>query len=199
MTDSSTGGVLLPTSAPPANDIDLDLVFQALVAALTGLSGQFVRPRWQGEPSDPPDFGATWASVGVTATEDDQFPVQSFVDGVGIVLIRHETIDVLCSFYGAKAQRAARMVRDNILIGQNTDQLAPYGISYVWTSSPTKAPALIQNRWTNRIDVTLTFRRQVEEQYNVLSLQTAVGDLISDAHNLPSGIHRPINTATQPN
>lgn len=199
MTDSSTGGALLPTSPAPLNDLDLDKVFQALVVSLTGLAGPFVRPRWQAEPAPAPDFGATWAAVGVTVSDDDQFPVQSFDESDGLTLIRHERLDVLCSFYGPHAQRAARDLRDAIIINQNTDQLEPYAIRYAWTTEPIKAPELIQNRWTNRIDVTLTFKRQIERTYAVLALTDAVGGLVADAENLPSGIHRPLNTATRPN
>lgn len=194
MTDSSTGGVLLPT-ANPINDVDLDVVFQGLVSALTGLHGQYVRPRFQGEPAAPPDFGSTWAAVGVTAFDDDQYPVQQFKNGTGLILIRNERLDVMCSFYGAKAQQAARALRDNILIDQNRDGLTPYSIAYAYAATPVKSPALIQKRWTNRIDVTLTFRRQITEVYNVLSFLTADGVLISDAHDLPEGTQFPFDTA----
>ncbi len=199
MTDSSTGGVLLPAGTAPLNDNDLDVVFQGLVSSLTGLGGKWVRPRWQAEPAPPPDFKATWAAVGVIASDDDQFPVQSFIDGVGTVLIRHEQLEVLCSFYGPQAQRAARDLRDGVVINQNCEQLEPYGIRYAYTQPPVKAPAQIQNRWVNRIDVTLTFRRQIERTFAVLSIDGAGGDLISDAHNLPGGIHRPLDSSNPPN
>lgn len=175
MNDSSTGGVLLPTSPSPLNDADLDLFFQSYIAAITGIAPQYVRERFAGEPATPPDFGSTWAAVGVMSFDDDQFPQQEEQADGSYVLTRHETLDVLCSFYGPKAQQAARMARDNIMIDQNRDLLDAAGIAYMSVGHPIKAPALIQNRWTNKIDVTFTFRRALSRAYAVLTIESVVG------------------------
>ena len=181
MTDSSTGGVLLPTSPTPLNDAALDLFFQTYIASITGLAPQYVRERFAAEPATPPDFGSTWAAVGVMSIEDDQYPQQLMQDDGSYVLTRHEKLDVLCSFYGAQAQRAARSARDNILIDQNREVLDAAGILLMSAEQPIKAPVLIQTRWTNRIDVTFTFRRAISETYAILDIVKAVGSIGDDA------------------
>ncbi len=180
MTDSSTGGILLATSAAPLNDAALDLFFQSYFASLTGLAPQFVRERFTGEPATPPDFGSTWAAVGVMGIEDDQFAQQEMREDGSYVLTRHEMLDVLCSFYGAQAQRACRAARDNILIDQNREGLDAAGIAFMSAGQPVKAPALIQNRWTNKIDATFTFRRAIAETYAILDVTSAEGTISAE-------------------
>lgn len=175
MNTSSTGGVLLPTSPTPLNDAPLDIFFQTYIASITGLAPQYVRERFTAEPATPPDFGSTWAAVGVMSIEDDQYPQQRMLEDGNYVLTRHEMLDVLCSFYGARAQQAARMARDNILIDQNREVLDAAGILFMSAAQPIKAPALIQNRWTNKIDVTFTFRRAIAETYAILPVDRALG------------------------
>lgn len=173
MNDSSTGGFLLPTNDAPLNDEALDSLFQDFFAALTGLARPFVRERFTAEPQVPPDGGATWAAVGVIAIRDDQFAQQEMQADGQYRLTRHELLDVQCSFYGAMAQKAARMARNNILIAQNRDFIDAAGIVFMSASDPVKAPVLIQTRWANRIDVTFTFRRALVDTYAILSIEGA--------------------------
>jgi len=177
MNDSSTGGILT-NSTPALNDVDLDTVFQTLFSAITGLNSDYVRPRFTPEPQTPPDFGATWCAVGVTNIRDADYPAQTFIDGVGMIVERHEYLDVLCSFYGLRAQQAMRTASDSILIYQNNeDMLTNYGIIFSHYDQPIKAPQLQQNRWVNRIDRTFTFRRQIVSTYNILSILDATGTI----------------------
>lgn len=192
MTDSSTGGILLPTSPAPLNDAALDQLFQSYISSITGLAPQYVRERFTAEPSPPPDFGATWAAVGVTAIADDQYAQQELRDDGSYILTRHEALDVLCSFYGARAQEAARRARNMILIAQNREGLDAVGIEFMYAAEPIKAPLLIQARWTNRIDVTFTFRRAIAETYDILPIDRAQG--VFEANSGPTS---PFNTANQ--
>ena len=181
MNDSSTGGILT-NSTPALNDADLDLVFQGLFSSLTGLAIEYVRPRWTAEPRTPPDFGATWCAIGVTDIRDDDYPAQTFIDGVGMQIERHEMLEVLASFYGPKAQQAMRTASDGVLIYQNNEQIfAQYGIIFHHYDDPVKAPQLMNNRWNNRIDRTFTFRRQIISTYNILSV-TGLSDNLSSGN-----------------
>lgn len=180
MNDSSTGGILLPTNSDPLNDAALDLFFRTYFSSITGLALQFVRERFTAEPATPPDFGASWAAVGVTGIEDDQYPQQELRADGSYALTRHEMLEVLCSFYGPRAQAIARMARDTILIDQNREPLSAAGIAFMSAARPIKAPALIQSRWTNRIDVTFAFRRAVVEIFDILSIERAVGTITPD-------------------
>ena len=177
MTDSSTGGILNNPNIA-LNDVALDSVFQGFFASITQLTTDNVRLRWTPEPQTPPDFNATWCAVGVTEIRDDGYPYQEFIDGVGIVMHRHEYLDVLASFYGPKAQQAMRAASDGVLIVQNNEGImSANGIVFTHYSDPIKAPQLMQNRWANRIDRTFTFRRQIQSTYDVLSIQEMDGTM----------------------
>lgn len=193
MNTSATGGYLTPTSPVPASDLDLDIVFQNHIGWLAGLSSDLVRPRWQPEPATAPTSDNTWIAIGATALDDDEYPVQSFVsDAVGSVLIRHETIDVLCSFYGPRAGQALRTVRDGLLINQNSEAINALGIFYKGKSRSTRVPSLVKTLWLNRIDTTFQFRRQIEEAYPILSVTSAPGSIGTDTTNLPTGLQFPL-------
>ena len=179
MTDSSTGGILT-NSTPALNDEALDLVFQNFFSSLTGINIAYVLRRWTAEPRTPPDFGSTWIAVGVADIKDDDYPAQTFIDGVGLVVERHEMLEVMASFYGPMAQQAMRAASDSVLIYQNNEQIfATYGIIFHHYDDPVKSPQLMQNRWNNRIDRTFTFRRQIVSTYDVLSLET-LNDTLTD-------------------
>ena len=63
--DSSSGGYLLPASAPaPLEGLDLLRFVQQWIVGVSGLPGEQVRPRWQPEPPDIPQAGTCWAAVG---------------------------------------------------------------------------------------------------------------------------------------
>lgn len=180
MTDSSTGGFLLPTNSPPLEDAALDTVFQVFFSNLTGIFPKFVRERWAPEPQTPPDQFATWIAVGVTSLPSDQYPQQEMNADGSYTLTTNETLEVMCSFYGGFAHKAVRNACDNIMIAQNRESIEASGIFYVSRNDPIKAPVQIQTRWANRIDVTFIFRRQVVEQYNILNVLSAEGELITD-------------------
>jgi hypothetical protein len=188
MTDSSTGGIL--TNLTPAlNDDALDKALMALFSSLTGLAPQYVRQRWSPEPQTPPDFNATWCAVGVTSISDDDYPAQVFDDGTGLKILRHEMLDVQATFYGAKAQQAMRAASDGVLILQNNEGImADYGLIFHHYDQPIKVPQLIQNRWSNRIDRTFYFRRQIISTYDVLNVQSVEGEITNGTLSFPINI-----------
>lgn len=63
---SATGGYLLPEQSPaPLEGDALDDFFHDIVAGITGLDTNLVRPRWQETPPPAPKRGTNWAAVGV--------------------------------------------------------------------------------------------------------------------------------------
>lgn len=179
--DSSESGFLLPTTPPPVNDEALDDLFRVTIAGITGLDPRRVVRRFVPEPATAPQFDGTWASVGVMAIDDDDFAPQGLRADDTYRLIQHERLEVMASFYGDKAQQAARMARNGIQIAQNREVLASAGIALMHAEKPVKAPVLINNRWSNRIDVTFVFRRAIADVYPILSLTGVDGGIATDA------------------
>lgn len=179
MTDSSTGGYLAPTSPPPATDDALDDQIQAAVVGITGLDGTLVRPRWQPKPPKQPPAAANWCAIGVTSMDADTYAwVGHHPDGDGYDEMQHHvTFDVLASFYGPAGQAYAGLLRDGLQIAQNREALYLQGISFVDASKIIAAPALINEQWVRKYDLTVTLRTQITRTYAVLNLLEASGSI----------------------
>ena len=179
---SATGGYLAPAAeTPPLTDDALDALFQAAVSAVTGLSGQYVRPRWQPVPPRQPEPSTDWAAIGILEITPDDGPhiqhVGSNVGGTGEVgrddYIRHETITLLCTFHGPLGMRYAAKLRDGLGIPQNTEGLRANGIGFVESGPIRSMPEFFNQQWIKRYDVALIFRRKVSRSYPILNILSA--------------------------
>jgi hypothetical protein len=173
--DSSTGGVLLPSSPAPQSDADLDAIIQSMVVSLTGLQGSLVRPRWQPVTPKMPEVNVNWCAIGVTGIlPDANSAIIHNSDGLGSdTLYRHELISVLASFYGPAAQHYASQCRDGLWLPQNNSMLRQYNMGFIDAGPIRVVPELINHQWRRRYDFSITLRRQVVRTYSVLNLDSA--------------------------
>jgi len=186
---SATGGYLGPASSSvPVEDDALEDFLQGVVAAITGIDGTLVRPRYQDNPPTLPGPDITWAATGVMPDRRrDTFAVvdhDSTGDGADD-LIRHEEIDLLCSFYGPGAGGAATELADGLQIAQNREVLIAAGMDFVGSDGPRRVPEQIKGRWLQRQDLTVTIRREVRRQYPILNLLSVTGDLSTGTTDHP--------------
>jgi hypothetical protein len=193
--DSSTGGYLLPAATPaPIEDDALDDFLGDVVGAITGLDrDNYVRPRWQLDPPNLPARNVNWVGVGVINRKADTYAVERWdpdaANGAGAqTLVRHESLEVLCSFYGAACQKNGANLRDGLAVAQNREALFLAGMALTETSDLTKAPEMIKSAWYQRADLTVYFRREIRREYPVLTLLSARGTIITDV-----GLTRSIN------
>lgn len=174
MSDSSTAGYLQPIVVTDINDADLDDFLQGLVAGITGLDGELVRPRYQEEPPTIPAFGITWAAVGEQRRTADLFALDFSSNrefqGLNDSKYRNEILEILCSFYGPKAQQYAEVLSIGFQVDQNREQMQLNGFAFIEASDFVRVPELIQNKWVNRIDVPFRLRRAQEYTFGVLDL-----------------------------
>lgn len=192
--NSSTGGYLVPASSPaPLEDDAFDDFLHDIGVGITGMDPTLVRPRWQPESINLPDFGTNWMALGVTETDPDTYGVEVF-DPVTLVthLQRHEVTTILCSFYGPNANGLCSQFRDGLQISQNREALWLAGMALVETGKPMQAPELIKDRWTRRVDMPWVVRRGIFRDYPVLSLLSASGTLYTDVPNrsIPINAHQ---------
>lgn len=171
MNTSATGGYIQPATPAVYGD-ELDNIFQAALASWSGLDGQYVRPRWQQTAPKTPAIDIDWCAVGVQMITPDDGPVIEHLDGSDRY-VRHETIEVLASFYGPQSMNHAAAVRDNVAIPQNMDALEAQEIGFVETDDIVPRPELINQQWLKRYDMTLTFRRRVVLSYPILNIESA--------------------------
>lgn len=182
---SATGGPLIPAASPPApypvplQGEALDDFFQAVIVGITGLDPKLVRPRWQQEPPNLPNKGATWMAIGMVEAIPDTNAVELHnVDGLGTnELQRHEELDLLLSAYGPLADAAMAQLRDGLQIAQNREVLQLAGVGHIETGHPRIVPEYVKDVWLRRVDMHWRVRRGVIRTYPVLSLLSAQGTL----------------------
>ena len=188
MNDSSTGGYLAPTVdlPPPLEGQALNRFLQGFVVGVTGLPGNMVRPRWQAEPPDQPDFGIDWCAIGVTRRAGDTYAVEQHepagAEGLGLdYVMRGEELEILASFYGPDADSYAEIFREGVQVEQNCDALEGAGFAMVDVGEALAVPDLTKQRWVYRADVNFRVRRYVTRSYPVRTIVSAAGTIYTDA------------------
>lgn len=198
MPDSSTGGYLSPSNINgELNDQALEIFLQQVVVGITGMPGNMVRPRWQPEPPNIPDFGMNWASIGESEPRkrdswaavirtpggygENPYGVSGYGDESLSIVIRNEILSILCSFYGPGAQANCELLAMGLALPQNREAMQLNGFGLVGGAGDmVTAPALLKDRWTYRVDLPFQLRRQQQYTYSILDLLGAEGTLSTD-------------------
>jgi hypothetical protein len=193
--DSALGFDLGAFLSDPQAGQSLDDFMQQVVAGITGLPLDLVRPRWQPQPPNAPPITYSptagpavpcWAAVGVTRSTPLGFPaVASVALGAAAAtgylrLSDQEEFDVLCSFYGERADDYAVALRLGLMVAQNRECLQLNNVGLINVSGRTRVPTLTQEQWWMRVDITATFRREVRQFYPILYYLSARVDITTD-------------------
>lgn len=177
---SATGGYLQQSSGP-IEGLDLRRFIGTLLVGVSGFTTGLVRPSWQQNPPPMPSIGTNWMAFGITSRKADNAPYQvEKADGLGAIMLRHEELEILLVFYGPDCLQKAAEVRDGFYISQNTEALFLAGMAYIDLSDIIHAPELVNDRYFDRADATLTIRREVRRDYPILSFVSANGTLHAD-------------------
>jgi len=204
VTDSRYAGFLGPVVTPgvvpsvgPLNDDAWEDFLHDTFAGITGLDPTLVRPRWQEEPPLRPDISVNWMAFGTTATRTDPYPVIFHVStGDGYDAMQEmEELDVLCSFYGPNNEQYQSIFQRGLYVEQNLANFRANAVGLVGTTGFTRAAELVKDRWWPRTDVTVTVRREVRYNYNVLNLLRAQVDLNAQSPGEYRLLNRFIDTA----
>ena len=186
--NSATGGYLVPEL--PSNTY-LIYFFNSMISGVTGLTSSLIRPRWQQNPPAQPNITVDWCSFGITQYKPDANAYIK-VDDENVVLQRQEDIEILVSFYGPNCQGYTQVLRDGLEISQNREQLFLNNMAYKGSENALHVPELINDRWFDRVDITLTFSRQIggpdqnaSQIYDVLPLLSAEGEIITETLIIP--------------
>lgn len=186
--NSSVAGYLVPqASGPqPLEGTALEDFLHDLVAGVTGLAGELVRPRWQPEPDQIPAAATAWVAFGFTRRPIQQFPeirhdgAANSGEGADIAHIQ-EVIEMALSFYdlgaGGLADKYCALMRDGVFIAQNREALQRAGFDVREVGSPIPAPVVLKQRWLYRVDLSVTILRQIDRQYAVLNLLKGKGTI----------------------
>lgn len=172
---SATGGYLQQV-AGPLEGLDLRRFIGTVLVGVSGFEPEMVRPAWQQNPPPVPNIDTNWMAFGITARRADNDPYQSEKDdGQRTIMSRHEELDIMLAFYGPDCLQKAAEVREGFELTQNTESLLLAGMAYIDLSDIIHAPELVNDRYFDRADTTLTIRREVRREYRILNFVSAYG------------------------
>lgn len=185
MTDSSTGGFLVPTEPNLPGGLTLVQFIQQSFVGMTGFDGADVRPKWQkNPPKQKPNPEDNYMTFGITTqSPNDMGYLKVAQDGESSDLSRYELLTVLCSFYGSDCQKNAGILRDSFQIKQNRDYLSTGNIKFKEAFDTTFIPELHGQAWFPRCDLTIILNRRIEKNYSILSMVSSSGDIEGQKSN----------------
>ena len=163
----------------PLEDDQWENFLHDFFAGVSGLPPSLVRPSWQTEPPLRPDISVDWMAFGMTSTRVDPRPVFYHIDtddGYD-ALQEMEECDIVLSFYGPHNGRYQSITRRGMWVDQNMAVLRLNAVAIVGTTGTTRAAELVKDRWWPRTDMTVTLRREIRYNYNVLNLLQSKGTI----------------------
>lgn len=176
MSNTSATGGYLQQVAGPLEGLDLRRFIGTVLVGVSGFAPEMVRPAWQQNPPPVPNIDTNWMAFGITARRADNDPYQvEKEDGQRTLMLRHEELDIMLAFYGPDCLQKAAEVREGFELTQNTESLLLAGMAYIDLSDIIHAPELVNDRYFDRADTTLTIRREVRREYRILNFVSAYG------------------------
>jgi hypothetical protein len=175
---SATGGYLLPTiSQPLPSGLSLEDFIHSVIVGVTGYAGSLVRPKFQVNPPKQPAIETDWIAFAIqNIIPDANAYVGMQPDGTEI-LARMEKLEIQIAFYGTNALENISVFRDSFQIQQNLEAMRLANIGFNGISTAVRGPDLINQRWVDRYETTLTLVRTVQRIYPVLSFASARGSI----------------------
>lgn len=141
---------------PGLGQVDLEDHLHAVLAAVTGLPGDLIRPRWQPRPPTQPGADVTWCAFGVS--EDAPEAIQMIQGEDTATLHRQSLLSVLVTVYGPHAAPLARSLRSGLALAPARDLLRVGSLALVEAGRIIAAPEVIGGAWLPRFDLALTLR-----------------------------------------
>ncbi len=170
--DSTTAGYLTPTGLQPLYDEELEREISRWIRAVSGLPPKMVFPCMTDPQPQIPKNGATWCGFSLSDFNQDAYP--ALIAGEeSSQQWDHESLNILCCFYGPSGQQTATRFRTGIFISQNNDELKRRGFTLWQCGKMYNVPELINNQWVRRYDITVNLRRKVIREYGIKSLTSA--------------------------
>lgn len=175
---SATGGYLRPTSSQPLpGGLTLEQFIHSIIVGITGYTGALVRPKFQVAPPKQPAIETDWIAFAVVGNEPDANAYVG-IDEAGVsTLARTEKLEIQVAFYGTNAQENISIFRDGFQIQQNLEAMLLANMGFNGIGRSIRGPDLLNQRWVDRWETTLTLVRTVQRVYPVLSFASVAGSI----------------------
>ena len=170
---SATGGYLTPTNIA-LDDSALDDFIHDVLAGITGISNELVKPGFQIDAPPRPSININWCGFSILNRRTENMPWFTQGDESG-VLSTNELFDVQASFYGPNCRGFASTLRDGLQIAQNLEQIRIAGMAVTGSGDVLYSPELVNDKWFERADITINFNRNLSRSYDILSLRGVEG------------------------
>lgn len=177
---SATGGYLRQTSVS-LDGLALRRFIATVLVGLTGFDENLVRPSWQPNPPPHPDIEVNWMAFGIATMPVPGTTYHDQHDATA-TQVRYENLEVACVCYGPDCLATAGSLRDALELAQNRDALVANGLNYASHSDIMHVPEKIGERWFDRADISLAFRREIRREYRIFSFLQAAGTIIGAAN-----------------
>lgn len=181
MTTSATGGYL---TTPLPDNVALRRFLQGMIVGISGLAATLVRPRWQKNPPPMPSVETNWCAFGISRRVPE---AGAYIapEVVSAKVVRHEAVEVACSFYGPRSEDYAEAFREGLQVSQNREPLllACMGLASVGPS--VHVPELHNQEWYDRTDMSFTVNRETGKVYEILCFTGAIGAIITETLTFP--------------
>lgn len=165
----------VPATANPIEGDPFTDLLGDVIAGIVGLDrNTLVRPRWQIDAPISPGPLVNWCGHGITSFVPD---ADGYVTttGTGGEISRQETCEWAISMYGPAGARNCGLLRDGLQVPANREVLRAQGVAVQAEGNITHAPELVDDRWYDRHDLTLTLAREIRRTYRILSFVSASG------------------------
>lgn len=175
---SNLPGYLAPTSSQgQPGGLSLEDFIQTIIVGISGYGGALVRPKFQVNPPKQPALETDWIAFAISQNIPDANAYTWLNDQNVDQLTRQEKLEIQVAYYGPNALENMSVFRDGFQIQQNLEAMRSAGMGFNGMTSFVRGPDLINERWVNRWETTLTLVRQVLRVYPVLSFASAVGSI----------------------
>lgn len=181
---SATGGYLQPfptPSTPLPGLLTLNQFIQMVLVGISSLPGPLVRPAWQPKPPKQPDIETNWLAFGIKEVEpdgaDNAYVGYDNSSPPIPITQRQQIMEVELSVYGPAALENTELIRDGFQLTQNLEGLKSANMGYAYSGKAVHMPDLINERWFNRMVMSIFLRRQVQRNYPILTILSANGTI----------------------